>query len=328
VNPVRILVLTAFVTVAAWGFAPPVMAAEVNSELGPLIVTATRRAEPLLDHAGSLIRLTAEELSALGATHHSEAMNRVPGTYIQRGSGQESLTAIRSPVLTGPGSCGAFLFLENGIPIRPTGFCNVNELFEVNSEQAQEIEIVRGPGSALYGSDAVHGTINVLMPAPAELPRFGISAEGRPDEYLRGRLTTSRAGETTDVGLLGHWTHDGGWREESGFEEAKLNAGLTHRAGSGQLDMMLAATNLNQETAGFIQGLRRTGTPSWRNRIPTRKRTPTRTAHDSRCAGRRRATHNGNRCGSVAQYSARNPGWPDDRRIARRQRHPPGRTAL
>ena len=42
-----------------------------------------------------------------------------------------------------------FLFLENGIPIRPTGFCNVNELFEVNSEQAQSIEVLRGPVGAV-----------------------------------------------------------------------------------------------------------------------------------------------------------------------------------
>jgi iron complex outermembrane recepter protein len=50
---------------------------------------------------------------------------------------------------TGPGSCGVFLFLENGIPIRPTGFCNVNELFEVNSEQAQSIEVLRGPAGVV-----------------------------------------------------------------------------------------------------------------------------------------------------------------------------------
>ena len=46
---------------------------------------------------------------------------------IQRGSGQESLTALRSPVLTGAGACGAVLVLEDGIPIRPVGTCNVND---------------------------------------------------------------------------------------------------------------------------------------------------------------------------------------------------------
>ena len=89
---------------------------------------------------------------------------------IQRGSGQESLTALRSPVLTGAGACGAVLVLEDGIPIRPVGTCNVNELFEVNLEQAAAIEVLRGPGSVLYGSSAVHGIINVIPPMPDEIP--------------------------------------------------------------------------------------------------------------------------------------------------------------
>ncbi len=98
---------------------------------------------------------------------------------IQRGSGQESLTALRSPVLTGAGACGAVLVLEDGIPIRPVGTCNVNELFEVNLEQAAAIEVLRGPGSVLYGSSAVHGIINVIPPMPDEIPVFGVAARGR-----------------------------------------------------------------------------------------------------------------------------------------------------
>jgi outer membrane receptor protein involved in Fe transport len=223
-------------------------------ELGPITVTATRRAQSLNDFPGSVSRIGSEVISDVGPTHHSEVMNRAPGTYIQRGSGQESLTAIRSPVLTGAGSCGAFLFLENGIPIRPTGFCNVNDMFEVNFEQAQAIEIVRGPGTALYGSSAVHGIINVLMPDASQLPAFGLASDFGPDDYVSARLTTASHGAATDLGLLGHYTHDGGWRDHSGFEEEKVNGLLEHRAGSGTLRMMLTGTNLNQDTAGFIQG--------------------------------------------------------------------------
>lgn len=230
-------------------------AAPGNTAIGTVIVTATRQEQPLRDYAGSISRIDSRDVAATGATHHSEIMNKVPGTMIQRGSGQESLTAIRSPVLSGPGSCGAFLFLEDGIPIRPTGFCNVNDLFEVNSEQADAIEIQRGPGSALYGSSAVHGIINVIVADPATLPPWGVSLESGSDDYRRGRLALSRTGDTTDIGLLGHWTRDGGFRVDSGFDEAKLNAMLTHRAESGVLRVRLAATNLNQETAGFIQGL-------------------------------------------------------------------------
>lgn len=229
---------------------------------GQLIVTATRVPEPLLDHPGSITRLSADEIAWRGATHHAEVMNRAAGTMIQRGNGQESLTALRSPVLAGPGSCGAFLILEDGIPIRPNGFCNVNDLFEVNSEQADAIEIVRGPGSVLYGSNAMHGTINVLFADPAERPGLRSSIAGGSDDYARLRGDVSHPGSavagdgngTTDWRLLGHWTHDGGFRADSGFEEAKLNAALTHRFDASTLRVRLAATNLNQETAGFIQG--------------------------------------------------------------------------
>ena len=238
--------------------APLVAAAQAQTPpTGEMVVTSTRIAQPLLDHAGSISRLSAEEIAARGATHHAEIMNRAAGTMIQRGSGQESLTAIRSPVLTGPGSCGAFLMLEDTIPVRPSGFCNVNELFEVNSEQADAIEIVRGPASALYGSNAMHGTVNVVFEDPAARPGLRSSVETGSDDYLRLRADLAHADEAergTDWRVLGHWTHDGGFRDESGFEEAKLNSLLTHRFDDGTLRVRLAATNLNQETAGFIQG--------------------------------------------------------------------------
>ena len=143
---------------------------------------------------------------------------------VQRGSGQESLTAIRSPVLTGAGSCGAFLFLENGVPIRPVGFCNVNEMLEINTEQADAIEVLRGTGTALYGSNSVHGTINVLQDAPPELPPWQLGLGVGPDQYMRGRLVASHQGETTGLGIKALYTHDGGWRDESGFDEGKVNA--------------------------------------------------------------------------------------------------------
>jgi len=70
--------------------------------------------------------------------------------------------------------------LENGVPIRPVGFCNVNEMFEINTEQADSIEILRGPSNSLYGSSAVHGAVNVLQAAQADRPelRGGIDAGG------------------------------------------------------------------------------------------------------------------------------------------------------
>jgi iron complex outermembrane recepter protein len=219
-----------------------------------IVVTGTRQAEELRDFAGSISLVGGEDVTVVGSTHHNEIINRAPGAMIQRNSGQESLTAIRSPVLSGPGSCGVFLFLENSVPIRPIGFCNVNELFEVNSEQASSIEVLRGPAGVVYGSGAMHGAINVISARPGELPARSLALEGGPDEYYRGKLGLSHKSDATDLGGVIVATHDGGWRDSSGIDEQKLNFGLAHRAGDAVMGLDLAATNLEQQTAGFIQG--------------------------------------------------------------------------
>jgi len=230
-----------------------------------IVVTATRSRVALLDHAGSATRVESPDLLLAGATHSSELLNRAPGTMIQRGSGQESLTALRSPVLTGAGACGAVLVLEDGIPIRPVGSCNVNELFEVNVEQAAAIEVLRGPGSALYGSSAVHGIVNVIPPLPAELPAFGIGLEAGSDDYYRLRVAASGESSGRGLGVALHATDDGGWRDDAGFSEQKLTAAWTQALAGGELVLRLSATNLDQETAGFI-----VGTDSYRNRAIAR----------------------------------------------------------
>jgi iron complex outermembrane recepter protein len=222
--------------------------------LDEVIVTATRSPVALASYPGSATRIAADVSVLVGATHSSELVNRAAGAMIQRGSGQESLTALRSPVLTGAGACGAVLVLEDGIPIRPVGTCNVNELFEVNLEQAAAIEILRGPGSVLYGSSAVHGIINVIPPMPNEIPGFGVALEGGSDAWRRARLAASQDGADGGLGLVMHATDDGGWRDASGFEEQKLNAVWAQRTGAGTLKLALSGSNLDQETAGFIQG--------------------------------------------------------------------------
>lgn len=223
-------------------------------DLEEIVVTATRRPVPALETPLSLGAVGAGSILMVASTHHSEILNRAPGVLIQRGSGQESLTAIRSPVLTGAGSCGAFLFLENGVPIRPVGFCNVNELLEVNTEQAQAIEVLRGPGTALYGSSAMHGMINVLQPAPGERPGLKGGLDTGPDSYGRVKVAGRFDGARARLGAAALYAHDGGWREESGYDEAKLNLTLAGDLRGEPARVDLAATLLDQETAGFILG--------------------------------------------------------------------------
>jgi outer membrane receptor protein involved in Fe transport len=232
----------------------PAGAANADASTAVIVVTADRAPRDQLTTPASISRLDDDELAQLGAKHQAEALNQVAGVYVQRGSGAESLTAIRSPVLTGAGSCGAFLVTEDNLPIRPVGFCNVNEMFELNYEQAGAIEVLRGPGSAMYGASAVHGIVNSLTPRVAEMSGFSAGIEGGSDSFKRLRFGAAHEFADWGIGAYGLGTDAPGWRDSSGVEEAKLNLLADGTVGGGSLRLRAAGTVLNQETAGFIQG--------------------------------------------------------------------------
>jgi outer membrane receptor protein involved in Fe transport len=233
--------------------AEPVTEPALQTEIEELVVTSSRRGEPVVQHAGNVAKLGSEAIGAIGHQHIHELMTRIAGVWLVRASGQEHLTAIRSPVLTGAGSCGDFLFLEDGIPIRPSGFCNVNQMFEMHTEQASSIEIVRGPGNALYGSNALHGIVNVLTPASTEAPVSTLAIEAGSNEFLRLRALLSGGSDTPLLASL-VYADDGGFREDAGYRQAKLQLAADWTLSASEFTAVFSATDLDQETAGFIFG--------------------------------------------------------------------------
>ncbi len=225
-----------------------------GAELETVVVTGSRAPQPATELAASIRAVGSEELRLVRAVHISEALARVPGTWISRGNGQEHLTAIRSPVFTGPGSCGAFYLAEDGLRLRPAGVCNVNELSEVNSEQAARIEVLRGPGNAVHGGNAQHGVINVISAPPPGARDASLALTGGPNGYVRA---LGSYGDRTDSGawrLSLNTTHDGGYKDDSGYDLQKLSYRHDAEWSDVTLQSLLSLGNLEQETAGFVIG--------------------------------------------------------------------------
>lgn len=230
------------------------LAADDSDKRENLVVTASRFAEPELETLGNIATLSRQDILITGALHPYELGVRVPAVWIGRGSGQEHLTAIRSPVLTGPGSCGAFLAMEDGIPTRPAGFCNVNQLFELPTEFATAVEVIRGPANAFYGSNGLHGTINVRLPEPGIADGSRVSLMAGSNDTWRSRMQwdSGPAKHAVNAGLL--LENDGGYRDASGYKQAKIYGKSRHNLEDGELSFAATATWLDQETAGFITG--------------------------------------------------------------------------
>ena len=185
----------------------------------------------------------------LTLAHPAEILNTVAGVNIHRGSGQEHLTAIRSPVLTGGAGAGSFLYTLDGVPLRAAGFANVNGLLEAPTEIAARIEVFKGPGPADYGSNAVHGLINVVLD---DVNRYGekLSVQSSSRGYGNAALVTNI---TENLRISAVFAHDDGFRDDSGFDQQKLTVQHKFEISGWDVASLVALNNLNQETAGFLQ---------------------------------------------------------------------------
>ena len=215
-----------------------------------IVVTGTHQQADLLTLAGNITRISSEDIASVSSVHPSDILNRATGVHVQTNNGMESLPSLRSPVLTGPGAAGAFLFLEDGIATRAAGFANNNGLSELNLAQAKEIEIIRGPASATYGSNAVHGVINALTNAPSD--KSNITVLGGPNDSYQlqgsGGIEMGKHGVSGNIQVV----NDGGYRENSDFESLKFGLRYDYHQGKDQLRTTISGFTLDQKTAGFI----------------------------------------------------------------------------
>ena len=222
-----------------------------SAKIENIVVTGRRNQQPLDQLIGNVAQVSGEELERISHAHINQVASRMPGVWLSRGNGQEVLASVRSPVFTGAGSCAEVLTTEDGLPIRPTGMCNVNQLFEVNTEQASGLEIWRGPGTVFYGSNAIHGVINVLSPS---IDQNQLSLQLGSHDYSRIKAGWRGVQGAQSLQIAANGVSDGGFKDESGFDQQKISVKHGWSNTNIETQTHLTVVNLNQETAGYIKG--------------------------------------------------------------------------
>jgi len=222
----------------------------VPSVLKEVVITGTREAEQLSKTPASVGVIGEETIRRTMPAHPSQLLGQVPGVAVAVTNGEGHTTAIRQPFTTAP----VYLYLEDGIPIRATGFFNHNALYEVNVPQAGRVEVTRGPGSALYGSDAIGGIVNVMTRTPAT--EFGADVRGELGGHGWWRVL---GGFDTGVGRLGaaradlNFTHTDGWRQSTAYDR---------QSGTFRWDAGLGDATAVRTTFGFSRIDQQTGANS------------------------------------------------------------------
>ena len=218
-----------------------------------VVVSTTREVRRLAETAASVGVIDAGELDAAKPTHPSGVLQRIPGVWVGMTSGEGHTTAIRMPKTTEP----VYLFLEDGVPTRSTGFFNHNALYEVNLPQAGRVEVLKGPATALYGSDAIGGVIDVETRRPSRAPAASAYLEGGHDGWSRALLsaggTRGADGLRADLNL----TRSDGWRDGTGYDRQSATLRWDRQlAAGGRLKTVLSASRIDQQTAGSSALLR------------------------------------------------------------------------
>ncbi|HEX8963741.1 MAG TPA: TonB-dependent receptor [Rhodocyclaceae bacterium] len=121
--------------------------------------------------------ITAEDIKAMGATDLDEVMETVPGVHVSRS------TQTYAPIYEIRGvhrdTNAQVLMLVNGIPVTSAFEGNRGNVWGgLPLEDVARIEVIRGPGSALYGADAFAGVINITTKTAADIDgsQFGVRA--------------------------------------------------------------------------------------------------------------------------------------------------------
>ncbi len=210
-------------------------------------VTSTREDKPLSEVPASIGIIDKRNIDETKPSHPSEILNQIPGVYINVTGGEGHMTAIRQPTTTK----AVYLYLEDGIPTRSTGFFNHNALYEVNIPQSESIEIIKGPGTSLYGSDAIGGVINVLTVAPPEEKQSSVNLE--TGSFGWKRLLADTGNSDDDSGYIASFnmTKSDGWRSDTEYDRSSANIRVDNFLDNGaSLKTIFSATNVNQQTAG------------------------------------------------------------------------------
>jgi vitamin B12 transporter len=169
---------------------PPcaLLAQQDTVTLKPVVVTATRFPMPVDVVASAVTVISGTDLRARGIRTVAEALRSVSGAAIvETGSfgGQTSL------FLRG-GESDYVKVLLDGVPLNQPG--GELDLANLTTDNVERIEIVRGPGSVLYGSDAVTGVVQIFTREGRGTPLLG--AEFRAGTYgtTDGALAMSGGG--------------------------------------------------------------------------------------------------------------------------------------
>ncbi|ELR71083.1 TonB-dependent receptor [Fulvivirga imtechensis AK7] len=189
-------------------------------QLNQVVVSASRENQLRTDVPAAIGKISPNLLEDTKAASLEQVINKVSGVYMVNLGNEQHSMSIRQPLSLK----SLFLYMEDGIPIRPTGVFNHNSLVEMNMAALKSIEVIKGPASSIYGSEAIGGSINFITQSASAFPTANISIQ--KDNLGYNRLDIGAGNTLGKFGLYagGYYAYrKNGYREHCDFNKLALS---------------------------------------------------------------------------------------------------------
>ncbi|MEK7308709.1 MAG: TonB-dependent receptor [Nitrospirota bacterium] len=188
----------------------------VKYDLGEVIVSATKTETYQAEVGSSTTVITAEDIKKTGKRTVHEVLRDVPGVTVMQTSAFGGTTSV---YLRGA-KPGQTLVLIDGVEVNdPMSTDRSFDFAHLTTDNIERIEIVRGPQSTLYGSDAMAGVINIITKRGEGKPKPEGYFEGGSYNTFRENLGLSGSLDKFNYSLsASHLDSDGINKASSGFE--------------------------------------------------------------------------------------------------------------
>ncbi|WP_041463875.1 TonB-dependent receptor plug domain-containing protein [Pelodictyon luteolum] len=161
------------------------------------VVTATRTETPVSKVPAAIEVISKEEIAASGAETLDAVLAEAQSISLQSPSGRISIAGLR-----GLNSKNTLILLD-GMRLS-SGFGDYVDMEEIPTAMIERIEIIRGSGSALYGSDAIGGVINIITRKPTKELHAGVGFRTGISKYSEAGMARGDGWISGTTGKLGY----------------------------------------------------------------------------------------------------------------------------
>ncbi|WP_345951839.1 TonB-dependent receptor [Mucilaginibacter sp. PAMB04274] len=223
-------------------------------DLQPVIISASREGQARENAPIAISKINTVQIQDTKATALYQLLNKVAGVYMVNLGNEQHTMAIRQPITYN----ALYLYMEDGLPIRPTGIFNHNALYEINMNSVKDIEVIKGPASSLYGSNSIGGAVNFITQNPPTGYAGRLQLQGDNYHYRRvdadGGFTSGKFGLYVG-GYIAHQADS--WQDYSDFDKYSASLKTTYDFTSAtHLTVSGSYNYLNTQTPGSLDSLR------------------------------------------------------------------------